>query len=153
MNKSILLLFLVILKLNQVHSQVSVTYFPFQSIVGVSTITTKRLWFDFKTETNTFASNINMELSPKINYKINNYSYFYLGSGLGFNPSRIAESDWINGYFIDWGARLMPLKKETRFQIVFELSPYVNRTFSGGNLRSRLGLSWNFPSHIKPSMK
>lgn len=144
MNKYILFLILIIGGQKQIQSQVTITYFPFQSVIGISTNTNKCLWMDLKSETNTFASNINMELSPKINYRINNYSCFYLGPGWGFNPSRIgAESGWMNGYFMDWGARIKPFKKATQFQIVFELSPYVNHTFSGGNLRSRIGIAWH----------
>lgn len=139
-----------ILNLNNLQSQICISYFPFQSVLSISTNTNKRLWLDFKTETNTFASNLNMEISPKVNYKINNYSFYYLGMGSGFNPSRIGtESGWINGYFVDWGIRFKPLKKEQRFQLAFELSPYINKTFSGGNLRTKLGIAWNFNPRVK----
>ncbi|HEY1046795.1 MAG TPA: hypothetical protein VGF79_10170 [Bacteroidia bacterium] len=41
----------------------------------------------------------------------------------------------------DWGIQIKPLKKEKRFLIAFKLSSYVNKTFSGGNLRTKLGIA------------
>lgn len=127
------------------YSQVAVGYFPFQSVLAVSTNTEKMLWLDYKIETNYFVSNLNMELSPKWNFKRTESVNYYAGLGIAFNPL-FAFSDLpvVSGSFIDFGARIKPLKNAKNFQVVFELSPYVNSDFVGGNLRSKLGLAWNF---------
>jgi hypothetical protein len=40
--------------------------------------------------------------------------------------------------------RAKPFTQLKNLQLVFELSPYVNKNFVGRNLRSRLGIAWNF---------
>jgi hypothetical protein len=126
-------------------AQVAVSYFPFLSILSISTNTEKLCWADYKIETNSFAGNFNMELSPKLNFRKRELTNYYVGPGVGFNPAySFANLSIMNGYFIDFGVRIKPLAKRRNFQIAFEISPYVNREFSGGNIRTRLGVSWNF---------
>jgi hypothetical protein len=144
MKLKILLLITVILPLFTI-AQVAVTYIPFQSLLGVSTDTENRFWLDYKLETNTFFQNLNMEISPKINIRQSEFSNIYLGSGVSFNPiNKASELSVINGYMIDVGIRIKPLVKVKNAQLVFEISPYVNRTFTSGYLRTRLGIAWNF---------
>ena len=104
------------------------------------------VWLDYKLETNSFSSNLNMEISPKWNFKRKESVNYYFGAGIAFNPIYYAFSNLpvVNGSFLDFGARIKPLKQLKNFQLVFELSPYVNADFAGGNIRSKLGLAWNF---------
>jgi hypothetical protein len=126
-------------------SQVAISYFPFQSILSISTNTEKLLFIDYKIETNNFFSNLNMEFSPKINLKRTEWINYYIGMGLSFNPSNLkADLTITNGYFIDFGIRAKPFVKIRNLQIVFEISPYINKEFKSGNLRTRIGLAWNF---------
>jgi hypothetical protein len=126
-------------------SQVAISYFPIQSILSISSNTERLLWAEYKIETNTFFTNLNMEISPKINIKKTDWANYYVGPGASFNPSYgVAELGLINGYFLDLGARIKPIQKHKSVHLVFEISPYVNRTFDGGNLRTRLGVSYNF---------
>lgn len=126
-------------------AQVSVGYYPFQSLLAVSTASDRLLWAEYKLETNTFMSNLNMELSPRINIKRTAQSKFYIGAGISINPiNQFSELSALNGSFIDIGTRIKPLKTQPGFRVIFEISPYVNRTFDSGNLRTRLGLAWEF---------
>ena len=126
-------------------SQIAITYFPFQSLLGVNTNTDKLVWLDYKIETNTFASNLNMELSPKINFIRKENVNYYFGPGISFNPVYYGSDLSItNGYFLDFGARAKPFTKCRNLQILFELSPYINNQFVSGNIRTRLGISYNF---------
>lgn len=135
-------------------SQVAISYFPFQSILSLSSNTEKLFWADYKLETNSFVSNLNMEISPKLNFKRSESVNYYLGPGLGFNPAyAIANLKMLNGGFLDFGVRVKPLIKYRSFQIVFEISPYVNKDFSSGNIRTRLGLAWNFIRKKKEDVK
>ncbi len=132
---------------NQLLAQVAISYFPFQSFLSVATNTDKRLFADVKIETNHFISNFNIEISPKVNVKRLEKINYYLGIGVSINPvNSFANLPLTNGYFIDVGMRAKPFEKLDNLQVVFEISPYINRDINGGNLRTRLGLAWNFTS-------
>lgn len=135
-------------------SQIAVSYVPFQSLLGISTNTDKLLWLDYKIETNTFASNLNMEFSPKINFSRKELVNYYFGPGISFNPVYFSSDLSVtNGYFIDFGARAKPFTKYKSIQILFELSPYINYKFGSGNIRTRLGVSYNFIRKTKQTIK
>lgn len=136
---------LVILSTRSVSSQIAIGYHPFQSVLSVSSTTEKSFWLDYKLETNSFLSNINMEFSPKYNVRMSERVNYYLGAGISINPlNGASDLPVTNGYFFDCGARIKPLSEDRNVQIIFELSPYVNREFSGGSLRTRLGIGYNF---------
>ena len=86
-----------------------------------------------------------MELSPKYNFKRTEWINYYLGAGVSFNPANLyADLPITNGYFIDFGIRAKPFIKIRSLQIVFEISPYANKEFASGNIRTRIGIAWNF---------
>lgn len=153
-NKSKIILIILVMISLTAKSQIAVSYSPFQSLLGISTNTDKLIWLDYKIETNTFASNLNMEFSPKINFIRKGYVNYYCGPGISFNPV-YSGSDLpvTNGYFFDFGARIKPLLKYKSVQILFELSPYINNQFTGGNIRTRLGISYNFIRKKKQTIK
>ncbi len=136
---------ILVLLISQLKAQVAISYFPFQSILSISTNTDKRFFGDFKLETNHYFSNLNMEFSPKYNFKIKEKVRYFIGVGVSINPSNgFSNLPITNGYFLDFGMRASPFEGYRNFQVVFELSPYVNREFNGGNLRSRIGIGWSF---------
>lgn len=148
--KRILVILICILTHKHIFAQVAISYFPFQSILSVSTNTDKRLFGDFKMETNNFISNFNIEFSPKFNFKRMEKVNYYSGIGISINPINSLENLPItNGYFIDFGMRAKPFEKLNSLQVVFEISPYVNREINGGNLRTRIGIAWNFTRKTK----
>jgi len=148
--KSILVILICLLIQKQLFAQVAISYFPFQSVLSVSTNTDKRLFADFKIETNNFISNFNMEFSPKFNIKRFEKVNYYTGIGISINPANSSANLPItNGYFIDFGMRAKPFEKLNNLQIVFEISPYVNREINGGNLRTRIGIAWDFTRKTK----
>jgi hypothetical protein len=144
MKKTVILIFSLFV-IVQLKAQVSLGYYPFQSILSVSTNTEKVIWGDFRIETNTFFSNINMELSPMWNFKRTDWVNYYTGVGVNFNPVNVFQDlPFINGYTLDFGARIKPLQKHKNVQLLFELSPYINQEFTSGNLRTLLGIGYNF---------
>lgn len=148
--KRILVILICLLTHKHIFAQVAISYFPSQSILSVSTNTDKRLFGDFKMETNNFISNFNMEFSPKFNFKRLEKVNYYAGIGISINPiSSFANLPITNGYFIDFGMRAKPFEKLNSLQVVFEISPYVNREINGGNLRTRIGIAWNFTRKTK----
>jgi hypothetical protein len=148
--KRIVLLLIILTTQKQLNAQVAISYFPFQSILSISTNTEKRLFADFKVETNNFISNLNIELSPKVNFKRLEYANYYTGIGISINPTNsYSDLPITNGYFIDFGIRAIPIKTLSNFQVVFEISPYINKDFDGGTIRTRLGFAWNFKNKSK----
>lgn len=134
-----------LLLFSSAYCQVAVSYFPFQAILSVSSPVDKLVFIDYKLETNTFFSNMNMEFSPKLNLVRREKVNYYTGLGWNFNPmNAYANLPISNGYFVDFGLRAKPFDQLKNLHVVFELSPYVNSNFTGGNLRSRLGVAWSF---------
>ncbi|TGE13841.1 hypothetical protein [Hymenobacter elongatus] len=125
--------------------QVAVTYFPVQSVLALDTDTERRLWAGLNLETNTFISNVNMELHGVVNVRKGELVNYYAGLGINANPFyALNELPLVNGYALTVGARIKPLARHRNAQLVFELSPYANRFLDGGLLRTRLGVSYNF---------
>lgn len=150
--KNILLLLPFFVFANTVSAQVAVSYFPFQSTLSVASSTEYLVWADCKLETNTVYTNMNMELSPKVNLRRGEIANYYVGAGVNFDPTfAYNKTPFTNGYFAELGTRIKPFAKARSLQLVFELSPYINKAWSGGNLRSRLGLAWNFSGKKKSS--
>lgn len=126
-------------------AQVAVTYFPFQSVLGVASDTERRLWVGLNAETNTFISNMNLELQGMVNLKKGETVNYYAGLGLNANPlTALNELPLVNGYTLTAGARIKPLPNYRNVQVVFELTPYANAYFDGGYVRTLLGLAYNF---------
>ena len=126
-------------------AQVAVTYFPFQSVLGVATDTERPLWVGLNAETNTFISNVNLELQGMANLKRGEWVNYYAGLGVNTNPlAAVNELPLLNGYTITAGTRIKPLANYRNVQVVFELTPYVNTHFDGGFVRTMLGLAYNF---------
>ncbi len=142
-NIIIILVFLFVQK--SLIGQIVVGYFPFQSQISINSNTDKILFADYKLETNNFLSNLNMEISPKINLKKSEKINYYTGLGISINPiNSFSNLPITNGYFVDFGIRYKKFERIKNLQIIFELSPYLNREFDGGNLRSRIGIAWAF---------
>jgi len=126
-------------------SQVAVTYFPFQSVLGVSTSTERRLWVGLNAQTNTFISNVSLELQGMVNLKKGEWVNYYAGFGVNANPvPALNDLPLVNGYTLTAGARIKPLSQYRNVQVVFELTPYANAYFDGGYVRTMLGLAYNF---------
>lgn len=114
-------------------------------MLGVATNTEHRLWLGLNAETNTFISNVNLELQGMANLKRGEWVNYYAGLGVNTNPlAAINELPLVNGYTLTAGARIKPLANYRNVQLVFELTPYTNPHFDGGYLRTLLGLSYNF---------
>ncbi|TGE24043.1 hypothetical protein E5K00_02170 [Hymenobacter aquaticus] len=126
-------------------AQVAVSYFPFQSVLGVSSNPERRVWAGVTAETNTFVANVNAEVQALANLKRGEWVNYYAGPGVNINPaSALNELPLINGYTLTLGARIKPLPAHRNVHVVFELAPYTNQYLDSGYLRTQLGLSYNF---------
>ena len=143
--KKIWILLIFAFSIGKTYSQIAVSYYPFQSILSVSSNTDKLLWADLRIETNTFFSNMNMEFDAMINIKRTDWVNYYAGLGINVNPLYgFKDLPSTNGYVLNIGVRVKPIQKYKNLQVMFELSPYFNRNFDGGMVRTLLGISYNF---------
>lgn len=120
-------------------------FYPFQSQLSITSNPDKILWGDLRIETNTFFTNMNMELSPMFNIRRKEAVNYYTGGGVVVNPAYVGtQYGMLNGYFISFGARVKPVAAHRAFHVMFEISPYVNSKLGSGNLRARLGFAYFF---------
>ena len=128
----------------KIYSQIALSYYPFQSVLSVSSNTDKLLWADLRIETNTFFSNINLEFNAMVNLKRTDWVNYYSGLGINVNPFYgLEDLPFTNGTVLCAGVRIKPVQKHKNLQVVFELSPYFNKYFDGGMVRTLLGISYN----------
>ena len=138
-----LLPFLLLSKLSP--AQISIGYFPFQSEILIATNSERLIWGDFRVATNPFYGHITTEPVLMVNVKRAEWANFYGGIGTNLNFFNAASNiSVVNGYSVHLGTRAKPLKRLTRLHVIFEISPYVNRNFDGGLLRTRIGLAYLF---------
>lgn len=135
---------------NTAQSQ-SVVYYPFNSLLSVSSNPTKPIWLDVRLQTNSFTNSLSTEIAPAINLNKNLKARFYLGGGAKFNflAAAFQDANPLEGYFINAGFRSALFEKYPGIQIAFELSPYANRDLDLGTFRANLGIGYCFNSKKK----
>jgi hypothetical protein len=129
------------------YGQVVLGYFPFNyGEVQLTSPQSALVFADLRIETNSFITNLNMELGGAVNLKRAEKHNLYLGVGLRGNPfDPLNETSIINGYYVSMGVRWRPVKSVPKLGLVFELSPlFYEELGSGLALRSKLGLSYAF---------
>ncbi|MBK8686492.1 MAG: hypothetical protein IPN26_16760 [Bacteroidetes bacterium] len=139
-----------------ISAQFTLSYYPWQSMLGLTKNIRNIVAFDYKVETNSFLNQMNMELSARRykpimlqegaqdNLRVFLKVIYHYGIGCAFNPARIGSGVTpLNGYFIDLGMRWY-IPQVNHLSIIFECSPYVNEGFTNGNIRTRLGLGYRF---------
>ncbi|UBM57701.1 hypothetical protein LAG90_12850 [Marinilongibacter aquaticus] len=130
----------------------SIGYFPFNSLLTVSTNPEQVLWADFRFQTNSYFTSLSTEVAPIFNLNKNNKGRFYLGPGFTFNPFGFIEDADVNlfeGYSLNFGVRSAPLEKLPQLQFAFEVSPFAAQSFDYGIFRTRMGVAYNFSRHRK----
>ncbi|MCE7063438.1 hypothetical protein [Dyadobacter sp. CY343] len=150
MKKLFCLLFVLsALSTETLKAQASVGYYPWSSLLSVSTNPRKAIWLDTRFQTNSLFSSLSVDLLPMINLKRGEVVQWYIGGGLRLNPLyRIADADadliTIDGYSLNVGVRISPLPQNRNIQLALELNPYVKDEFDSGVLKSHFGLVYVF---------
>ena len=123
----------------------SVVYYPFNSVLGISSNPSKAVWLDLKFQTNSYFSSLSTDISPEFNIKSTSKAKYYIGGGLKLNfLNAVEDNSILDGYFLNTGIRVNPFEKYKKVQIVFELSPYAGKKLDIGVFRSFLGIGYNF---------
>lgn len=139
----------------KLRAQATVGYYPWSSLLTVSTNAKKAIWLDTRLQTNSLFSSLSIDLLPMINLKRGEVAQWYIGGGLRLNPLyRIADADadliTIDGYSVNVGVRIAPLPMNRRIMLALELNPYVKDKFDSGVLKSHFGIVYAFGKKKKP---
>lgn len=124
----------------------AVSYYPFSSLLSLSTNPCQTVWLDARIQMNSFTSSLSTELAPAVNLNSNTKARIYVGGGARFNflSAAFTDSPALEGYFLNVGVRSSLWEKYPGFQLLFELSPYTLRGFDLGTFRANLGIGYNF---------
>ena len=123
----------------------SIVYYPFNSVLGISSNPNNAAWVDFRFFTNSFFTSVTTDASLEFNIADTQRAYYYLGGGAKFNIYNITQGyNAVEGYFMNGGVRVRPFDKFKRVQIAFEISPFVTRQLDAGLFRTMLGIGYNF---------
>ncbi|UFH56064.1 hypothetical protein [Spirosoma sp. KNUC1025] len=125
--------------------QASVAYYPFNSLVSVSSNADRAFWFDGRLQTNTVFGSLSTTLCPMVNVARKAQVNYYTGLGIRFNAlNGIDDRDILEGYSLHIGVRIKPLLMLPNLRVAFEIAPYSRKDFKTGNLQSFLGLVYQF---------
>ena len=131
-------------------AQLSIGYFPFQSELSLSTYSEKNIWGDLRIASNTFFGNVTTEPILMVNIKKKEMVNYYGGIGMNLNFFNAANNiSIVNGYNLHIGIRAKPIRELNNLHCIFEISPYMNRDFDGGILRTRIGVAYQFSKKKK----
>jgi len=124
--------------------QASVAYYPFNSVVSVSTNADRALWLDARIQTNTVFGSLSTTICPLINVVRRENVNYYTGLGIRFNAlNGLDNRDVLEGYSLHVGIRVkVPFVSNLR--AAFEIAPYARKDFKVGIMQSYLGLVYQF---------
>ena len=127
------------------YGQASVAYYPFNSLVTVSTNADRAVWLDARVQTNTLFGSLSTTICPMVNVARKAQVNYYTGLGVRFNAlNGIDDRDILEGYSLHVGVRIKPLLMMPNLRVAFELAPYSRKDFKTGNLQSFLGIVYQF---------
>ncbi|SDH08594.1 hypothetical protein SAMN04487996_12844 [Dyadobacter soli] len=140
---------MLLLGQGKLRAQASVGYYPWSSLLTVSTNAKNVIWLDTRLQTNSLFSSLSIDLLPMINLKRGEIAQWYIGGGVRLNPLyRIADADadliTVDGYSVNVGVRIAPLPMNRRIMLALELNPYVKDKFDSGVLKSHFGIVYAF---------
>lgn len=123
----------------------SVVYYPFNSVLGVSSNPNNLVWVDFRVFTNSYFTSVTGEISPQFTVKSTPRADYYTGLGVKLNFYNMFNNyNPVEGYFMNAGVKVRPFDKFKKLHIAFEISPYAVRQMDAGLFRTMLGVGYNF---------
>ncbi|MBC3788520.1 hypothetical protein [Spirosoma utsteinense] len=130
--------------------QASVAYYPFNSVMSVSTNADRALWLDARIQMNTVFGSLSTTICPMVNVVRRENISYYTGLGVRFNAlNGLDDRDVLEGYSLHVGIRAkVPFLPNLR--AAFEVAPYARQDFKIGVMQSYLGLVYQFSKRPKP---
>lgn len=138
-------LFAFLFLISSAASAQNVTYYPFNSVLGISTNINKPVWTDLRFFTNSYFTSLTTEISPEFRVASTMRADFYAGGGVKLNTYDLFEgNNGLEGYFLNIGVKARPFDKYKKLNLTFEISPYAEREMDAGLFRTMLGIGYNF---------
>jgi hypothetical protein len=123
----------------------TLTYYPWNSFLELSTSPKKAVWAQIRIQGNSVFSSMNTEIGAMLKLKSKGKAHYYMGPGMQVNLlNDTQDKDVLNGYYFNFGSRIYPFEKYPKVGVAFEISPYANKEFDIGTWRYLLGLSYSF---------
>lgn len=123
----------------------SVVYYPFNSVLGISSNPNNFFWADFRLFTNSYFTSVTGEISPQFTVYSTQRAEYYTGAGVKLNFYNMFNNyNPVEGYFMNAGVKVRPFDKFKKLHIAFEISPYAVRQMDAGLFRTMLGVGYNF---------
>jgi hypothetical protein len=123
----------------------TLTFYPNQSWLEVSTSPKRVVWGQLRIQGNSLFTGMNTEVAPHFTVAKNEKTLFYVGPGVQFNLlNYYQDKDVLNGFTLNMGTRIYAFEKNKRAAISFEISPYASKEFDIGTWRYLFGLSYSF---------
>ena len=134
------------LALAQQSNAQSISYYPFNSQLAVSTNPTNTAWAEVRMQMNSATSAITSELGPMLTVYKTKDAVFYTGGGvnIGWMSNVFNQSSLLKGYYGSFGVRAYPFTSVPHLGLNFEFTPYTDAKVQTGLLRAWLGVNYHF---------
>lgn len=134
------------LAFTQLSNAQSISYYPFNSQLAVSSNPTNIAWAEVRMQMNSATSAITSELGPMLTVYKTKDAVFYTGGGvsIGWMSNVFNQSSLLKGYYGSLGVRAYPFSSVPHLGLNFEFTPYTDSNVKTGLLRAWLGVNYHF---------
>lgn len=134
------------LAITQIANAQSISYYPFNSQLAISSNPTNIAWAEVRMQMNSATSAITSELGPMLTVYKNKDAVFYAGGGvnIGWLSNVFNQSSLLKGYYGSVGVRAYPFTSLPHLGLNFEITPYTDSKVQTGLLRAWLGVNYHF---------
>ena len=124
----------------------SISYYPFNSQLAISSNPTNVAWGEVRMQMNSATSALTSEFGPMLTVHKTKDVLFYVGGGVnvGWMSNVFNQSSILKGYYGSVGVRAFPFTSVPRLGINFEFTPYTDYKVQTGLLRAWLGVNYHF---------
>ena len=145
MKKSLAILGFLLASTFLVQAQ-SISYYPFNSQLAISTNPTNTAWAEMRMQMNSATSALTSEFGPMLTIHKTKDALFYVGGGVnvGWMSNVFNQSSILKGYYGSVGVRAFPFTAVPRLGLNFEVTPYTDSKVQTGLLRAWLGVNYHF---------
>jgi hypothetical protein len=124
----------------------SISYYPFNSQLAVSSNPTNMAWAEVRMQMNSATSALTSEFGPMLTVYKTKDALFYTGGGvnIGWMSNVFNQSSILKGFYGSVGVRAYPFTSLPHLGLNFEFTPYTDSKVKTGLLRAWLGINYHF---------
>ncbi len=144
--KNIVTVLSILIASIQLSNAQSISYYPFNSQLAVSTNPTNIAWGEVRMQMNSATSALTSELGPMVTVYKTKDALYYFGGGVnvGWMSNVFNQSSILKGYYGSVGVRAYPFTSLPHLGLNFEFTPYTDSKVQTGLLRAWLGVNYHF---------